>query len=116
MPTLRRLAATAAPPVAAGAALVMAPATAQAAPQASTAITLCSKGDFSSHLEVPALGQSTNLVQPGWCGVFEMAGHGVYQVNVLGGDQYIASFQWDSSRNVTVSTINAGGGKSFYLG
>jgi hypothetical protein len=116
MRTPRRIATAVALTAATGAALALVPATAQAADGAGT-ITVCSKGSFSTYLDFPGPGQwvTTPSVPAGLCTHFNLGGSGVEQVNVNGGDVYIASFQWDTGRHVTVNTVDAGGGKSFYL-
>lgn len=116
MRTLRRIATAVALPVAASAAVALLPATAQATEQ-SAVVTLCSRGSFHSVLEFPQRsGIRTVMIDPGNCWNFYNLGRsGVEQVNVLGGGEYIASFQWDSNRNVTAPTIDTASGKSFHL-
>lgn len=116
MRNLRRFAAAVALPVAAGAAMTLAPTTAQAADGAGT-ITVCAKGGFSTYLDFPQRGEwvTTPSVPAGFCTQFDLGGSGVEQVDVNGGDQYIASFQWDTSRHVTVNSVGTASGMSFYL-
>lgn len=116
MRTLRRIAKSVALPVAAGAAIASLPATAQAAEQ-SVVVTVCSRGSFYSLLEFPQRGGlQTVMVGAGSCLHWtNLGGSGVEQVNVHGGGEYIASFQWDSNRSVTVNTVDTASGKSFYL-
>jgi hypothetical protein len=116
MRTLRRFATAVALPVAASAAVALAPTTAQAADGAGT-ITVCSKGSFSTFLDFPRRGEWVTVpsVPAGLCTHFKLGGSGVEQVNVNGADQYIASFQWDTGRHVTVNTVGTASGMSFYL-
>jgi hypothetical protein len=117
MRTLRRIAAAVAVPVAAGAAVALLPATAQASAAGGT-LTLCSRGSYASQIEFPNRGHwISDLVQPGQCrNVANIGNSGVEQVNVdSAGGGYIASFQWDISRTLTINTIDTSSGRSFYL-
>ena len=116
--TLRRIAAAIAVPVAAGAAVALLPTTAQASAAAKGTITLCSRGSYASHFVFPGRGGwVTDLAPSGQCRSYSISvTSGVEQVNVNGaGGIYIASFQWDTSRTLTVNTIDTASGKSFYI-